>query len=54
LIGFDRPAMAAVRDEPRISGNHGIRRSGCAMDRLVKKDFRDGLYLEFHDFRFRF
>ena len=46
--------MAAVRDEPRIAGNHGNRGSGCATDWLVKKDFRDRLYLEFHDFSFRF
>jgi hypothetical protein len=44
--------MAAVRDETRMTGDHGTRGSGCAMDRLDKKDFRDRLYPEFHDFRF--
>jgi hypothetical protein len=54
LIGFGRPAMATVRDETRMPGDHGTRGSGYAPDRLVKAGFRAKLYFEFHHFPFRF
>jgi hypothetical protein len=54
LIGLGRPVMVTVRDETRVPGERCTRGPGYAPDRLVKKDFRDRLYLEFHHFPFRF
>ncbi|MGA2280090.1 MAG: hypothetical protein ABSG80_07300 [Verrucomicrobiota bacterium] len=50
MIGFGRPAMATVRDETRMPGDHCTRGSGYAPDRLVKADFPAKLYFEFHHF----
>jgi len=54
LIGFGRPVMVTVRAETRVPGERCTRGPGFAPDRLVKKGFRDRLYLEFHHFPFRF
>ena len=54
MVGFGRPAMAAVRDDIRIPGDHCTRGSGPAPDGLAKADFPVKLYFEFHHFSFRF
>jgi hypothetical protein len=54
LIGCGRPAIASVRDETWMPGDHCTRGSDYAPDWLVKAGFLARLYFEFYHFPFRF